>query len=182
MMIARPDAQKHLIVYKHPTATSHVLASDVDWTSARLLQDGNPPNVAVMPPGGTRCPRKPALSEPVRRQVHGRQHLPGGDLLREDAAGPGLTFGGQMMSMRDPELDLRSRRERSDVRDPDRGPGPLHHRLHGQAAQGDNEQITLWLRQRMFQGSARRSEVLKGGQTTFMDLGAWRRIWRLRWA
>ncbi|HKQ71632.1 MAG TPA: SPFH domain-containing protein, partial [Polyangiaceae bacterium] len=84
-----------------------------------------------------------------------------------------LTFGGQMMSMRDPELDLRVTPRAYGtysmvVVDPIR----FIIGYTGQAAQGDNDQITLWLRQRMFQGLGKTlGGFLKSGQTTFMDLG-----------
>jgi len=78
-----------------------------------------------------------------------------------------------MMSMRDPELDLRVTPRAFgtysiQIVDPVR----FIIGYTGQAAQGDNEQITLWLRQRMFQALGKTlGGFLKGGQTTFMDLG-----------
>jgi membrane protease subunit (stomatin/prohibitin family) len=84
-----------------------------------------------------------------------------------------LTFGGQMMSMRDPELDLRVTPRAYGtyslvVVDPIR----FIIGYAGQAAQGDNEQVTSWLRQRLFQGLGKTlGGFLKSGQTTFMDLG-----------
>src|SRR5260221_14025205 len=76
--------------------------------------------------------------------------------------------------MRDPELDLRVTpsaygKYSMVVVDPIR----FIIGYTGQAAQGDNDQITLWLRQRMFQGLGKTlAGFLKSGQTTFMDLGA----------
>jgi membrane protease subunit (stomatin/prohibitin family) len=78
-----------------------------------------------------------------------------------------------MMSMRDPELDLRVTPRAYGtyslvVVDPIR----FIVGYAGQAMQGDNEQITSWLRQRLFQGLSKTlGGFLKSGQTTFMDLG-----------
>ena len=78
-----------------------------------------------------------------------------------------------MMSMRDPELDLRVTPRAYGtysmvVVDPIR----FIIGYTGQAAQGDNDQITSWLRQRLFQGLGKTlGGFLKSGQTTFMDLG-----------
>src|SRR5262249_43772768 len=84
-----------------------------------------------------------------------------------------LTFGGQMMSMRDPELDLRVTPRAYGtysmvVVDPIR----FIIGYTGQAAQGGTHPIPLWVRQRMFQGLGKTlASFLKSGQTTFMDLG-----------
>jgi len=75
--------------------------------------------------------------------------------------------------MRDPELDLRVTPRAYGtyslvVVDPIR----FIIGYSGQAAQGDNEQITSWLRQRLFQGLGKTlGGFLKSGETTFMDLG-----------
>jgi membrane protease subunit (stomatin/prohibitin family) len=84
-----------------------------------------------------------------------------------------LTFGGQMMSMRDPELDVRVTPRAYGtyamvVVDPVR----FIIAYAGQTAHGDNDEVTAWLRQRLFQGLGKTlAGFLKTGQTTFMDLG-----------
>src|SRR5262249_9079227 len=85
----------------------------------------------------------------------------------------GLTFGGQLMSMRDPELDLRvtSRAYGTysvQVVDPVR----FIIGYTGQSSQGDNDAIIAWFRQRMFQRLGKTlGGFLKSGQIIFMDLG-----------
>jgi membrane protease subunit (stomatin/prohibitin family) len=176
MMVARPDAQKHLIVYKHPDGnipTYSRLTVDMD-ECAVFFKSGSPPTVAALGPG-----RYPLSTENVPFLNHFITQFTGGNIFQAEVffvkTQPlrGLTFGGQMMSMRDPELDLRVTPRAYGtyamvVVDPIR----FIIGYTGQAAQGDNEQITLWLKQRMFQGLGKTlGEFLKSGQTTFMDLG-----------
>jgi membrane protease subunit (stomatin/prohibitin family) len=177
MMIARPDAQKSLIVYKHPDGnipTYSQLTIDFD-ECAVFFKSGNPPAVGALGPGRHQLSTQniPFLNQYVTQ-------FTGGNIFQAEVffvkTQPirALTFGGQMMSMRDPELDLRVTPRAFGtysmaVVDPIR----FVIGYTGQAAQGDNDQITLWLRQRMFQGLGKTlGGFLKSGQTTFMDLGA----------
>jgi membrane protease subunit (stomatin/prohibitin family) len=176
MMIARPDAQKHLIVYKHPDGnipTFSQLTVDFD-ECAVFFKSGTPPVVGALAPGRHQLSTQniPFLNRFVTQ-------FTGGNVFQAEVffvkTQPirALTFGGQMMSMRDPELDLRVTPRAFGtysmaIVDPIR----FVIGYTGQAAQGDNDQITLWLRQRMFQGLGKTlGGFLKSGQTTFMDLG-----------
>jgi membrane protease subunit (stomatin/prohibitin family) len=176
MMVARPDNMKHLIVYKHPDGnipTYSRLTVDLD-ECAVFFKSGSPPTVGALPPG-----RYPLSTENIPFLNHFITAYTGGNVFQAEVffvknqPVRNLTFGGQMMSMRDPELDLRVTPRAYGtysmvVVDPIR----FIIGYTGQAAQGDNDQITLWLRQRMFQGLGKTlSGFLKGGQTTFMDLG-----------
>src|SRR4051812_7591889 len=176
MMIARPDAQKQLIVYKHPDGnipTYARLTIDMD-ECAVFFKSGTPPTVAALGPG-----RYPLSTENVPFLNRFITQFTGGNIFQAEVffvkTQPvrGLTFGGQMMSMRDPELDLRVTPRAYGtysmvVVDPIR----FIIGYTGQAAQGDNDQITLWLKQRVFQGLGKTlGGFLKSGQTTFMDLG-----------
>jgi membrane protease subunit (stomatin/prohibitin family) len=176
MMIARPDNMKHLIVYKHPNGnipTYSRLTVDLD-ECAVFFKSGAPPTVGALPPG-----RYPLSTENIPFLNHFITSFTGGNIFQAEVffvknqPVRNLTFGGQMMSMRDPELDLRVTPRAYGtysmvVVDPIR----FIIGYTGQAAQGDNEQITLWLRQRMFQGLGKTlAGFLKSGQTTFMDLG-----------
>jgi membrane protease subunit (stomatin/prohibitin family) len=176
MMVARPDAQKHLIVYKHPDGNIPTYSRlTVDWDECAIFfKSGSPPTVAVMPPG-----RHPLATENLPFLNYFVTQFTGGNIFQAEVffvkTQPvrNLTFGGQMMSMRDPELDLRVTPRAFgtyaiQITDPVR----FIIGYTGQAAQGDNEQITQWLRQRMFQGLGKTlGGFLKSGQTTFMDLG-----------
>ncbi len=176
MMIARPDNMKHLIVYKHPNGnipTYSRLTVDLD-ECAVFFKSGSPPTVGALPPG-----RYPLSTENIPFLNHFVTSFTGGNIFQAEVFFVknqpirNLTFGGQMMSMRDPELDLRVTPRAYGtysmvVVDPIR----FIIGYTGQASQGDNEQITLWLRQRMFQGLGKTlAGFLKSGQTTFMDLG-----------
>jgi membrane protease subunit (stomatin/prohibitin family) len=176
MMIARPDAQKNLIVYKHPDGNIPTFAQlTIDFDEcAVFFKSGNPPSVGALGPGRHQLSTQnvPFLNQYVTQ-------FTGGNIFQAEVffvkTQPirALTFGGQMMSMRDPELDLRVTPRAFGtysmvVVDPIR----FVVGYTGQAAQGDNDQITLWLRQRMFQGLGKTlGGFLKSGQTTFMDLG-----------
>ncbi len=176
MMVARPDAYKHLIVYKHPDGNVPNYARlTVDYDEcAVFFKSGNPPAVAVLGPG-----RHPLSTENIPFLNRFITQYTGGNIFQAEIffvkMQPirGLTFGGQMMSMRDPELDVRVTPRAYgtyalQVVDPTR----FIIGYTGQACQGDNDQITAWLRQRMFQGLGKTlSGFLKSGQTTFMDLG-----------
>jgi membrane protease subunit (stomatin/prohibitin family) len=176
MMIARPDNMKHLIVYKHPNGnipTYSRLTVDLD-ECAVFFKSGAPPTVGALPPG-----RYPLSTENIPFLNQFITSFTGGNIFQAEVffvknqPVRNLTFGGQMMSMRDPELDLRVTPRAYGtysmlVVDPIR----FIIGYTGQAMQGDNEQITLWLRQRMFQGLGKTlAGFLKSGQTTFMDLG-----------
>jgi membrane protease subunit (stomatin/prohibitin family) len=176
MMVARPDNMKHLIVYKHPDGnipTYSRLTVDLD-ECAVFFKSGSPPTVGALPPG-----RYPLSTENIPFLNNFITSFTGGNIFQAEVFFVknqpirNLTFGGQMMSMRDPELDLRVTPRAYGtysmvVVDPIR----FIIGYTGQAAQGDNDQITLWLRQRMFQGLGKTlGGFLKGGQTTFMDLG-----------
>jgi membrane protease subunit (stomatin/prohibitin family) len=176
MMIARPDSMKHLIVYKHPDGNIPMysrLTVDLD-ECAVFFKSGSPPTVGALGPG-----RFPLSTENIPFLNHFVTSFTGGNIFQAEVFFVknqpirNLTFGGQMMSMRDPELDLRVTPRAYGtysmvVVDPIR----FIIGYTGQAAQGDNDQITLWLRQRMFQGLGKTlAGFLKSGQTTFMDLG-----------
>src|SRR5262249_49783844 len=176
MMVARPDDMKHLIVYKHPDGnipTYARLTVDLD-ECAVFFKSGSPPTVGALPPG-----RYPLSTENIPFLNHFITSFTGGNIFQAEVffvknqPVRNLTFGGQMMSMRDPELDLRVTPRAYGtysmvVVDPIR----FIIGYTGQAAQGDNEQIRSWLRQRMFQGLGKTlGGFLKSGQTTFMDLG-----------
>jgi membrane protease subunit (stomatin/prohibitin family) len=176
MMVARPDNMKHLLVYKHPDGnipTYSRLTVDLD-ECAVFFKSGSPPTVGALPPG-----RYPLSTENIPFLNNFITSFTGGNVFQAEVffvknqPVRNLTFGGQMMSMRDPELDLRVTPRAYGtysmvVVDPVR----FIIGYTGQAAQGDNDQITLWLRQRMFQGLGKTlSAFLKSGQTTFMDLG-----------
>lgn len=176
LMIARDDAHKSLIVYKHPDGNVPMysqLTVDLD-ECAVFFRSGSPPMVGVLPPG-----RHPLDTQNIPFLNQFVVSFTGGNIFQAEVffvkTQPirGLTFGGQMMSMRDPELDLRVTPRAfgtyaMQVVDPIR----FIVGYTGQAAQGDNDSITLWLRQRMFQGLGKTlGGFLKGGQTTFMDLG-----------
>jgi len=176
LMVARPDAMKHLIVYKHPEGnipTYARLTVDSD-ECAVFFKSGSPPKVVAFGPG--RYVLSTENAPFLNQFVIG---FTGGNIFQAEVffvkSQPvrNLTFGGQMMSMRDPELDLRVTPRAYGtyamaVVDPVR----FIIAYAGQAAQGDNEQTTLWLRQRMFQGLGKTlAGFLKSGQTTFMDLG-----------
>ena len=176
MMIARPDNMKHLIVYKHPDGnipTYSRLTVDMD-ECAVFFKSGAPPAVGALPPG-----RYPLSTENIPFLNNFVTSFTGGNIFQAEVffvknqPVRNLTFGGQMMSMRDPELDLRVTPRAYGtysmaVVDPIR----FIIGYTGQAAQGDNDQITLWLRQRMFQGLGKTlAGFLKSGHTTFMDLG-----------
>jgi membrane protease subunit (stomatin/prohibitin family) len=176
MMIARPDNQKHLIVYKHPNGnipTYSRLTVDLD-ECAVFFKSGSPPTVGALPPG-----RYPLSTENIPFLNHFINSFTGGNIFQAEVFFVknqpirNLTFGGQMMSMRDPELDLRvTPRAYGSYSMAIVDPIRFIIGYTGQAAQGDNEQITLWLRQRMFQGLGKTlAGFLKSGQTTFMDLG-----------
>ncbi|HEX9298030.1 MAG TPA: SPFH domain-containing protein [Polyangiaceae bacterium] len=176
MMVARPDDMKHLIVYKHPDGNIPMYARltvDLD-ESAVFFKSGSPPTVGALPPG-----RYPLSTENIPFLNHFITSFTGGNIFQAEVffvkSQPirNLTFGGQMMSMRDPELDVRVTPRAYGtysmlVVDPIR----FIIGYTGQAAEGDNEQITAWLRQRMFQGLGKTlAGFLQSGQTTFMDLG-----------
>ena len=176
MMVARPDDMKHLIVYKHPNSnipTYSRLTVDLD-ECAVFFKSGAPPTVGALPPG-----RYPLSTENIPFLNHFITSFTGGNIFQAEVFFVknqpirNLTFGGQMMSMRDPELDLRVTPRAYGtysmvVVDPIR----FIIGYTGQAAQGDNDQITSWLRQRLFQGLGKTlGGFLKSGQTTFMDLG-----------
>jgi membrane protease subunit (stomatin/prohibitin family) len=176
LMIARPDNMKHLIVYKHPNGnipTYSRLTVDLDEVAV-FFKSGSPPTVGALPPG-----RYPLSTENIPFLNHFVTSFTGGNIFQAEVffvknqPVRNLTFGGQMMSMRDPELDLRVTPRAYGtysmmVVDPIR----FIIGYTGQAAQGDNDQLTLWLRQRMFQGLGKTlAGFLKSGQTTFMDLG-----------
>jgi membrane protease subunit (stomatin/prohibitin family) len=176
MMIARPDSMKHLIVYKHPDGnipTYSRLTVDLD-ECAVFFKSGSPPTVGALPSG-----RYPLSTENIPFLNHFITSFTGGNIFQAEVFFVknqpirNLTFGGQMMSMRDPELDLRVTPRAYGtyamaIVDPIR----FIIGYTGQAAQGDNDQITLWLRQRMFQGLGKTlAGFLKSGETTFMDLG-----------
>jgi membrane protease subunit (stomatin/prohibitin family) len=176
MMVARPDDMKHLIVYKHPNGnipTYSRLTVDLD-ECAVFFKSGSPPTVGALPPG-----RYPLSTENIPFLNHFITSFTGGNIFQAEVFFVknqpirNLTFGGQMMSMRDPELDLRVTPRAYGtysmvVVDPIR----FIIGYTGQASQGDNEQITSWLRQRLFQGLGKTlGGFLKSGQTTFMDLG-----------
>jgi len=176
MMVARPDDMKHLIVYKHPNGnipTYSRLTVDLD-ECAVFFKSATPPTVGALPPG-----RYPLSTENIPFLNHFITSFTGGNIFQAEVFFVknqpirNLTFGGQMMSMRDPELDLRVTPRAYGtysmvVVDPIR----FIIGYTGQAAQGDNDQITSWLRQRLFQGLGKTlGGFLKSGQTTFMDLG-----------
>src|SRR5258706_5682661 len=176
MMVARPDNMKHLIVYKHPDSnvpTSSRLTVDMDECPV-FFKSGQPPTVGALLSG-----RYPLSTENIPFLNNFVTSFTGGNIFQAEVFFVknqpirNLTFGGQMMSMRDPELDLRVTPRAYGtysmvVVDPIR----FIIGYTGQAAQGDNEQITLWLRQRMFQRLGKTlAGFLKSGQTTFMDLG-----------
>ncbi|HMI82996.1 MAG TPA: SPFH domain-containing protein [Polyangiaceae bacterium] len=176
LMIARPDGMKHLIVYKHPDGnipTYARLTVDMDEVAV-FFKSGSPPTVGALGPG-----RYPLSTENIPFLNHFVTSFTGGNIFQAEVffvknqPVRNLTFGGQMMSMRDPELDLRVTPRAYGtyslvVIDPIR----FIIGYSGQAAQGDNEQVTSWLRQRLFQGLGKTlGGFLKSGQTTFMDLG-----------
>ena len=176
LMIARPDGMKHLIVYKHPDGnipTYARLTVDMDEVAV-FFKSGSPPTVGALGPG-----RYPLSTENIPFLNHFVTSFTGGNIFQAEVffvknqPVRNLTFGGQMMSMRDPELDLRVTPRAYGtyslvVVDPIR----FIIGYAGQAAQGDNEQVTSWLRQRLFQGLGKTlGSFLSGGQTTFMDLG-----------
>jgi membrane protease subunit (stomatin/prohibitin family) len=176
LMIARPDGAKQLLVYKHPDSNipNHAtLTVDLD-ECAVFFRSGTPPVVAVLPPG-----RHPLSTQNLPFLNRFVTSFTGGNVLQAEVffvkTQPirGLTFGGQLMSMRDPELDLRVTPRAYgtyavQVVDPVR----FIVGYTGQASQGDNDAVTAWLRQRMFQGLGKTlGGFLKSGQTTFMDLG-----------
>jgi membrane protease subunit (stomatin/prohibitin family) len=139
-----------------------------------VLKSGSPPTVGALPPG-----RYPLSTENIPFSTIFITSFTGGNIFQAEVFFVknqpirNLTFGGQMMSMRDPERDLRVTPRAYGtysmvVVDPIR----FIIGYTGQAAQGDNEQITSWLRQRLFQGLGKTlGGFLKSGQTTFMDLG-----------
>lgn len=176
MMIARPDSAKHLIVYKHPDGnipTYSRLTVDMDEVAV-FFKSGSPPTVGALGPG-----RYPLSTENIPFLNQFVTSFTGGNIFQAEVffvknqPVRNLTFGGQMMSMRDPELDLRVTPRAYGtyslvVVDPIR----FIVGYCGQAMQGDNEHITTWLRQRLFQGLSKTlGAFLKSGQTTFMDLG-----------
>jgi len=168
MMVARPDNMKHLIVYKHPDGnipTYSRLTVDMD-ECAVFFKSGAPPAVGALPPG-----RYPLSTENIPFLNNFVTSFTGGNIFQAEVffvknqPVRNLTFGGQMMSMRDPELDLRVTPRAYGtyamvVTDPTR----FIIGYTGQAAQGDNDQITSWLRQRMFQGL---SKTIGGDFTDF---------------
>jgi membrane protease subunit (stomatin/prohibitin family) len=176
LMIARPDNAKQLIVYKHPDGnipTYSRLTVDMDEVAV-FFKSGSPPTVGALGPG-----RYPLSTENIPFLNQFVTSFTGGNIFQAEVffvknqPVRNLTFGGQMMSMRDPELDLRVTPRAYGtyslvVVDPIR----FIVGYCGQAMQGDNEQITTWLRQRLFQGLSKTlGAFLKSGQTTFMDLG-----------
>jgi membrane protease subunit (stomatin/prohibitin family) len=176
LMIARPDGMKHLIVYKHPDGnipTYARLTVDMDEVAV-FFKSGSPPTVGALGPG-----RYPLSTENIPFLNQFISSFTGGNIFQAEVffvknqPVRNLTFGGQMMSMRDPELDLRVTPRAYGtyslvVVDPIR----FIIGYAGQAAQGDNEHVTSWLRQRLFQGIGKTlSGFLSSGQTTFMDLG-----------
>jgi membrane protease subunit (stomatin/prohibitin family) len=141
---------------------------------AVFFKSGSPPTVGALGPG-----RYPLSTENIPFLNRFVTSFTGGNIFQAEVffvknqPVRNLTFGGQMMSMRDPELDLRVTPRAYGtyslvVVDPIR----FIIGYAGQAAQGDNEQVTSWLRQRLFQGLGKTlGGFLKSGQTTFMDLG-----------
>jgi membrane protease subunit (stomatin/prohibitin family) len=176
LMIARPDGMKHLIVFKHPDGNIPNYARltvDMDEVAV-FFKSGSPPTVGALGPG-----RYPLSTENIPFLNHFVTSFTGGNIFQAEVffvknqPVRNLTFGGQMMSMRDPELDLRVTPRAYGtysliVVDPIR----FIIGYSGQAGQGDNEAVTTWLRQRLFQGLGKTlGGFLKSGQTTFMDLG-----------
>src|SRR5260370_32245282 len=116
MMIARPDSMKHLIVYKHPDGNIPMysrLTVDLD-ECAVFFKSGSPPTVGALPSG-----RFPLSTENIPFLNHFVTSFTGGNIFQAEAFFVKnqpirhLTFGGQMMSMRDPNLDLRVTRPAS---------------------------------------------------------------------
>ena len=173
LMIARPDGMKHLIVYKHPDGNIPNYARlTVDMDEAAVFfKSGQPPAVGALGPG-----RYPLSTENIPFLKNFITSFTGGNIYQAEVffvknqPVRNLTFGGQMMSMRDPELDLQvTRAPTARIRSSSSTPSASSSVTRARR-RGDNEQVTSWLRQRLFKASARRWAA-QIGQTTFMDLG-----------
>jgi membrane protease subunit (stomatin/prohibitin family) len=173
MMIARPDAQKDKVVYKHPDQTiPYWRQVTVDSDEVCLFfKDGN--YVGALPPG---------------RHTLQTQNIPFLNAIVDQFTGGNVFvselffvttrplynqgFGDTIGSMRDPELDIRVT---------PRAFGTFSFRVvdpvrfvigfRGQTG-GDPEQSLRWVRDQLFMGlRSTLTRLIKAGELTLLDLG-----------
>ncbi|HSU41582.1 MAG TPA: SPFH domain-containing protein, partial [Polyangiaceae bacterium] len=173
MMIARPDAQKDKLVYKHPDQTFPFwsqLTVDAD-ECALFFRDGNV--VATLPPGRhtLQTQNYPFLNNLVDRFTGGNVFISEiYFVLTRPLYNQG--FGDTIGSMRDPELEIRVT---------PRAFGTFSYRVYdplrflvwfrGQAA-GDANDSPRWIQDMLFMGlRATLTRLLKAGELSLLDLG-----------
>lgn len=173
MMIARPDAQKDTLVYKHPDQTFPFwsqLTVDAD-ECALFFRDGNV--VATLPPGRhtLQTQNYPFLNNLVDRFTGGNVFISEiYFVLTRPLYNQG--FGDTIGSMRDPELEIRVT---------PRAFGTFSYRVYdplrflvwfrGQAA-GDANDSPRWIQDMLFMGlRATLTRLLKAGELSLLDLG-----------
>ncbi|MDX2053735.1 MAG: SPFH domain-containing protein [Polyangiaceae bacterium] len=174
MAIARPDAQKEKVVFKHPDQTFPFYSQlTVDSDEVCLFfKDGR--FVGALAPGRHTLQTQniPFLNSLV-------DHLTGGNVFISElffvTTRPlyNQTFGDSIGSMRDPELEIRVT---------PRAFGTFSYRVTdpvrfvteflGQTGATDPDQALRWVRDQLFMGlRTTLTELIRSGTLTFMDLG-----------
>ncbi|HTQ05666.1 MAG TPA: SPFH domain-containing protein [Polyangiaceae bacterium] len=173
MMIARPDAQKDKVVYKHPDQTFPFwsqLTVDAD-ECALFFRDGNV--VATLPPGRhtLQTQNYPFLNTLVDKFTGGNVFISEiFFVLTRPLYNQG--FGDTIGSMRDPELEIRVT---------PRAFGTFSYRVYdplrflvwfrGQAS-GDPNDSPRWIQDMLFMGlRSTLTHMLKAGELSLLDLG-----------
>jgi membrane protease subunit (stomatin/prohibitin family) len=173
MMIARPDAQKDKVVFKHPDQTFPFwsqLTVDAD-ECALFFRDGNV--VATLPPGRhtLQTQNYPFLNTLVDKFTGGNVFISEiFFVLTRPLYNQG--FGDTIGSMRDPELEIRVT---------PRAFGTFSYRVfdplrflvwfHGQAS-GDPNDSPRWIQDMLFMGlRSTLTRMLKAGELSLLDLG-----------
>jgi membrane protease subunit (stomatin/prohibitin family) len=173
MMIARPDAQKDKVVYKHPDQTFPFwsqLTVDAD-ECAVFFRDGNP--IATLAPGRhtLQTQNYPFLNNLVDRFTGGNVFISEiFFVLTRPLYNQG--FGDTIGSMRDPELEIRVT---------PRAFGTFSYRVvdplrfivwfRGQSS-GDPNDSPRWIQDMLFMGlRSTLTRLLKSGELSLLDLG-----------
>src|SRR5215213_1000009 len=173
MMIARDDAQKDKVVFKHPDQTFPFwsqLTVDADECVV-FFRDGNP--VATLTPGRhtLQTQNYPFLNALVDKFTGGNLFISEiFFVLTRPLYNQG--FGDTIGSMRDPELDIRVT-PRAFGTYSFRVVEPLKFVIgfRGQTS-GDPEVSLRWVRDQLFMGlKATLARLIKSGELTLMDLG-----------
>ncbi|MEI7894186.1 MAG: SPFH domain-containing protein [Myxococcales bacterium] len=159
MVIARPDAMKHLLVYKHPDQNIPMYAQlTVDQDEvAVFFKDGT--QSGIVPPGRhtLQTQNLPFLTNFINTFTGGNLFIAEVFFVKTIML-PNVTFGGPIGMMRDPQLKcLVNPRIFGSMSIVISDPVAFVGRYHGQAAGGaDNEYTLKWIKD-LFMGGVKQS-------------------------